>query len=347
MTAYNQKPQNTSQENHRILFKDDELNTLAREFLKQKFDEGVSESTLENYCKTFRAFQFVFLKDFDRKNFIEWSAQRIADHNWTQKTLANHYRRLCCFNRFLFYNSLVLRLHRAPRCSNRPKRRELPSKLEWSLLFDSLKKRYEDATLGRRKSRWRDYLICRVLFETGVRISEAARLRVGDLVIHDVGQYYLFILPEASPTNSLKTDDSERAVIISEKLCEEIRAYLWSYRIQNKQARMFASKTGKSLDTIEFSKWIKSYCASLQIEPVITPHVFRHNFILEFIAAGHSMGDLMARLGHSDVKMSIYYFRQVRRLMPFVKCADDFISYERRFKAKGRFFQKQRGNDDE
>lgn len=333
------KPQNTSAINHRILFVENQLNQYALEFLAEKIKEGLLPATIDNYLKTFQALSFVRLKDFDRRDFTEWLCEQLAHCKWAKNTLANRLRQLACFNRFLFYNSLVLRLHRAPIISLKPKRRELPIIEEWHLLFESLRQRYETSTLGRRKSRWRDYLVCRILHETGVRISEAARLRVGDLVIHSVGQYFLLILPEASELRLLKTEDSERAVIISEKLCDELRAYLWTFKIQNKRARMFTSKTGKDLDTIEFCKWVKDYAAKLNIGVEITPHLFRHNFIINFIASGGSALDLMARLGHADIKMTVYYFNQVRRLMPFAQSNPDISILENRYQKRAKHFQ--------
>lgn len=331
----------TSQIFTKILLADSEIKKLAAEFLSEKIADGLQDSTAEKYLQMFKAFHFLRLKDFDRCDFTEWISETVSGYKWEKTTLCNRLRQLAAFNRWLFYNNYVLRLHRAPRMSNKPKRRELPTREEWELLFDFLRERYETASLGRRRSRWRDYLVARILFETGIRVSEAANLLVKDLVIHDAETFYLFI-------NGTKSEDAERAVLISETLTDEIRAYLWTFKIQNKSARMFSSKSGGGFDTIEFCKFIKAFSEKLGIEATITPHVFRHNFILMFIADGGSALDLQARLGHSDIKMTVYYFNQVRRLLPFVKTNADISIFQNRVKSRAAFFQRKnyKGGED-
>lgn len=333
MKTQNLFPQLTSEINHNLF-------QLICGFLREKIADGLSDKTVKGYIQTFNNFHFLTVEDFERTNFIEFCAASVREFQWSKRTLVTRLRQVCAFNRWLFYRGVVRVVHRAPRMSNKPKRRELPTDTEWALFFDSLKQRYETSSLGRRKSRWRDYLVCRILHQTGVRIGEAAELRVGDLMIHDVGQYFLYIA-------GTKSEAAERAVILDEELTEEIRSYLWTFRIQNKAARMFTSKTGKPLDTIEFCKWVKKYCADLQIEAEVTPHVFRHNFILQFIARGESPAEVQARLGHSSSRMTEFYFNQVRRLFPFVQLNADHAAFERRAKARARFFQRKRGNDDE
>ena len=167
----NKKPQLASLENHNLLPFDNQLSELFSEFLSEKFEQGSAAKTIELYFYTIKSFDFITKSDFDRKDFIKYVCSEVSARNWSRRSLVNHLRRLCAFNRWLFYQSLVLRLHRAPRMSNKPRWREMPTKDEWTQLFEALKTRYESSTLGRRKSRWRDYLICRILFETGMRIS--------------------------------------------------------------------------------------------------------------------------------------------------------------------------------
>jgi site-specific recombinase XerD len=329
----NNKPQDTTSNNHKILFADERLSELAREFLGVKFESGLKAASITNYLQTFRAFSFVYLKDFDRRDLTEWLAEQTAEKNWTKQTFANRVRQLYALNRWLFYQSACLRLHRPPKVSMKPKRRELPTKHEWIIFFDSLRERFEQSTLGRRKSRWRDYVLCRIMFETGMRVGEAARLRVGDLTIYDEENFWIF-------TDGEKGEDAERACPISEKLCEEIRTYLWTFKIQNKKARMFTSKTGKDLDTTEFSKWLKQYALDLELSADLTPHVFRYKFIIDFISVGGSALELQARLGHADIKMTVYYFNQVRRLMPFVKTNPDISIVNKRSFSRAKYFQK-------
>lgn len=331
-----EKPQITTSENHKLLFLENQINQYANDFLNEKIRQGFSHHTIENYLATFAAFSKLTIKDFDCKDFINRACEIVAGRKWSNSTLLQHLRRLCSFNSFLFYNSLCLRKHRAPHYKKQPKRRDLPEAHEWQKLFDFLKARYLESSLGRRWGRWRDYLVARILYETGMRIGEVGKLRVGDLKIFDVDEYALFV-------DGGKTDAAERTCPISEDLCEEIRAFNWTHRNLNKSAMMFAQSRRGRFDESEFCKTIKKIAQDLDLSAKVTPHVFRHNFILEFIKSGGSSLVLMARIGHSDVQMCVYYFNQVRRLFPFVKINDDFSILIGRDKARKNTFEK-RGN---
>jgi integrase/recombinase XerD len=306
---------------------------LEKLFLESKIEIGSSRSTIKKYVETFKHFDSLTIEDFDQPNFIEISCALVAEKDWTKGTLHSRLAQLCAFSSFLFYNSYSKRKHRPPKFSLKPKRRDLPSSHEWELFFSALSARYESASLGRRKSRWRDYLMCRVLFESGMRISECCRLKVKDLVIYDQNNFWLFV-------DGTKSEDAERSCPISEKLVEEIRAYLWTFKIQNRDARMFFSKNGGSVDQTEFTRFIGGFAEKLKISAHITPHVFRHDYIFRSILSGMSPFDLIARLGHSDMKMTFYYFKQVKRLMPLADLNQDYKTLENQLRARGEFFSK-------
>lgn len=306
---------------------------LEKLFLDSKIEINSSFSTIKKYVETFKIFDALTIEDFNAPNFIEIACNLVADKNWTKGTLHSRLAQLCAFSSFLFYNSFSTRKHRPPKLSLKPKRRDLPSSEEWNRFFSAMRERYESATLGRRKSRWRDYLICRVLFETGMRISECSRLKVKDLVIYDQNNFWLFV-------DGTKSDDAERSCPISEKLVEEIRAYLWTFKIQNRESRLFFSKNGKEFDQTEFTRFIGGFAEKLNILAHITPHVFRHDYIFRSILSGMSPFDLIARLGHSDMKMTFYYFKQVKRLMPLADLNQDYKTLENQLRARGEFFSK-------
>ncbi len=128
-------PQNTSEKFHRIFPNCEALTSLFQVFLTGKMTDGFADKTIQLYFDSAKAFSFLRIKDFDRPQFIDFVCGSVHEKHWAKRTLVNHLRRLCAFNRFLFYQSLVLRLHRAPRMSNRPKRRNFRSDY---LVFENL-----------------------------------------------------------------------------------------------------------------------------------------------------------------------------------------------------------------
>lgn len=304
-----------------------------RLFLDIKVSQGLEQVTIQKYVRTFETFDFLKLDDFNNPELMNLACNGVKSKKWKPLTLRGHLVRLSAFSSFLFFNGFASRRVQVPKHRIKPKKRDLPSLDEWTKLFDALRERFESATLGRRKTRWRDYLICRILHATGMRISECAGLKVKDLIIYDAENFWLFV-------DGTKSEDAERSCPIDEKLVEEIRTYLWTFRIKNRESRMFTTKTGQPLNTEQWCKDIKAFAESLQLSAPVTPHVFRHDFVFRSILAGVSPFDLIARLGHSDSKMTFYYFKQVKRLFPLAHLSVDFKTLENQIRARGEHFAK-------
>lgn len=210
--------------------------------------------------------------------------------------------------------------HRAPSSSRRPKHRDLPTAEETRRLLSKLAERAAFASVGRRRTREQDYLIVRVLYETGARISEALALNVDDVTRTEHGAVIII--------RGTKTDASERAVIVSDELADDLHSFRVRWHLA--RGRFFKSKTRRPLSGNEFGRWLKAFCKEIGIHCPVTPHTFRYAYILGLIEQGKSALEVMARIGHTDIEMTVYYFNQVRRLMPWVEVNGDIAILERR-----------------
>lgn len=300
--------------------------------LEKEIIDQNSYFTILAYRQTFKVLNFLTLEDFNRLDFLEYISTTIAPRRWKKNTVYNHLQRICVFAHYLSNHHLISLWHRMPNRSRQPKLREMPELREVDYLFEKLLERFELADLGRKRTRWRDFLIARILYETGARIGEVCRLKFGSVKLH--GDVFFLIISDG------KTEAAQRAIKIPEILHRQIHLYCSYFKLRNPECTLFQSKTGRPMATGDWTNFISQFAKDCGVAVPITPHVFRHYFILRFIADGGSALELMTLLGHSDVRMTVHYFNQVRRLLPFVQVSGDIAMLEREMLKKQIYYTK-------
>lgn len=262
-------------------------------------------------------YSFLQIEDFNRADFLKYLAN-FADSNWNRRTLEQKIKILCIFGNWLCDNRLTERHHR-PRFSRKPVQRDLPESFELDLLFDTVQSNYLDSSGKTRRINFQRYLILRLLYFTGGRISEILNLYLEDIRIQS-GKYFCLI-------RGTKSEAAERAVEIPAELFEQLNEYRNIYDLKG---RIFTNTHNRAYSPIVFCKWLKAFAESLKISCKVHPHLFRYLFIIESIKRGEDLTELMVRLGHSDVSMTIYYFNQVRRLYPDIALSNSISILERK-----------------
>lgn len=309
------------------------LNQLAECFIEERELEGASPATLRLYRMTFTQLDRsgLDLPHFNSPDLLGMFAASLP-FTWSDSTARAHLTRLATFANWLARNHHTNCRHRAPKQSRRPMHRDLPTAEETRRILSSLSERAASASAGRARTREQDALIVRVLYETGTRISEALALNVDDVKRSERGAW-LYI-------RDGKTDAAERACPISDELAEELRRFRVKHHIF--RGRIFRSRTGRPLNGGEFCKWLKAHCQAIGVSVPVTPHTFRYAFIIGLIQTGKSAIEVMSRIGHSDIEMTVYYFNQVRRLMPWVEVNGDVAILEKRRRFAREKFGKER-----
>lgn len=292
------------------------------DFLRTLRDEGASTNYLNNHRQTLAYILHANLTvaDFDSNRLQEKFCEAHHAKNWATSTLEAHLVRLCTFGNYLCRSHVTNRRHRPPNRTRRAKQRDLPMPEELSKLITSLEERAKKRTLIKRRVYWeRCALMVRVWIETGIRNQECLDIHVEDIAEHD-GAYFLFV-------RGTKSDSAERSVKISESLALDCISFASRNDLTG---LLFVSGTGKPLCRVTIGHWLKKYCAELGIHCSVTPQTFRYYYIVHQIASGLSALELMTRLGHSDVGMTVGYFNQVRRMMPWLPLAGDVALLEKR-----------------
>lgn len=150
----------------------------------------------------------------------------------------------------------------------------------------------------------RDRLIVRLLWETGIRVSELCDMTVTGI-----------------------DAKRRRATIATKKLADSYRQIFWSTETQVILDRYLTERMGrpsgcsalfirargvavKGLSARQVERVIRGYCLGAGIDKKITPHSFRHgkaHYILE--QEGSTVKDVQGILGHKNPVSSFHYLQ--------------------------------------
>lgn len=141
-----------------------------------------------------------------------------------------------------------------------------------------------------------------LLAQTGVRISEAIGLQLGDVGTAN-GRPVLRVRRQCYRGNvkELKTTTGRRDVPLSPLMARR----LWERQAKgDPDAPMFPTVTGASLDDSNMRK-IVGRAATSAHAPWVTPHTFRHTLASLLFAEGRNAKQVAAWLGHRDPAFTI------------------------------------------
>ena len=155
----------------------------------------------------------------------------------------------------------------------------------------------------------RDRAILHVLFFTGARISEPAKLRVRDFRM-DSDYWVLEMTVKGEKTN---------IVAINAQCQIALRRYLAEAGHGNDldaplfQAVKQGKNNGQALSADLLARVFKFYAALVGLPPTVSPHSARATFITEAYEAGTAGEDIQRTVGHASVTTTEGYNRTVKR----------------------------------
>lgn len=144
----------------------------------------------------------------------------------------------------------------------------------------------------------RDKAIVAMLFSTGCRISELLGLNVEDVAEND------------EPVVCGK-GDKYRPVYIDKPAREHLDAYLDSRKDNYKPLFMSGQRRRLGLSRVE--QIIHEVSLRAGIDKNVTPHVFRHSTITDYISNGAPMAVVQKIAGHSQIKTTIDIYTHLQR----------------------------------
>jgi site-specific recombinase XerD len=253
---------------------------------------------------------FAFLKErrvedlraVEEEHVVAWARHLESRKNRRGEPLAAHTRRsyltvLQRFFRFLDRRGFILR---DPMLDvTMPK----VSKLPRVVLSRSQAARLVEAPSRYTPVGKRDRAILEVLYGTGIRVGECARLELRDV---DLGKGTLFVRQGKGRKDRIVPFSGEAAAALDLYLREGRPALARSAR---QQALFLSSTNGKPLPSTTIQLAVRQAAQTAGLKLAVTPHSLRHTYATHLVQGGADIRHVQKLLGHSSLQSTAIYTR--------------------------------------
>jgi site-specific recombinase XerD len=176
-----------------------------------------------------------------------------------------------------------------------PSRRRLPRALSETAVRRLVAMPERESVKGRR-----DRALLELLYGTGLRMSECARLDLRDI---DLSTGTLFVRDGKGR--------KDRVVPLAGQAREAIGLYLSRSRPElarwSDQPALFLVRTGKRLSTMSLRVLVREYGRRAHVKA--SCHVLRHSYATHLLAGGASIREIQKLLGHRQLTTTALYTR--------------------------------------
>ena len=153
---------------------------------------------------------------------------------------------------------------------------------------------------GHSPKHLRDTALLEVLYATGMRVSEVARLTLDDLDL------------TAGTVRCIGKGNKERVMPLYPSAVEAIREYLERGRgvflaDGSGERTLFLNPRGEQITRQGLWLIIKNYARELGMEDRITPHTLRHSFATHMLNGGAGLRQVQQLLGHANISTTQVY----------------------------------------
>jgi integrase/recombinase XerD len=153
----------------------------------------------------------------------------------------------------------------------------------------------EVRSLIKATKKGRNRLIVEFLYSSGVRVSEAVKLKVQELD-----------LEEFMGRVKGGKGNKDRVIILSKNWVSDLKRYLKRKKVASEF--VFSKRTTPaaiSVDTVQ--RIIREAAAKAGIKRDVTPHSLRHSFATHLLESGESIRKIQELLGHSNLSTTQIY----------------------------------------
>ena len=145
----------------------------------------------------------------------------------------------------------------------------------------------------------RDRALLEVLYGCGLRVSEAAGLRISHIHF------------EEGFADVIGKGDKQRLVPLGEPAAEAITMYMEGSRPEPSSPAfediLFLNRFGKPLSRISIFNMVKKQAMAAGIQKEISPHTFRHSFATHLLENGADLRTVQEMLGHESILTTEIY----------------------------------------
>ena len=279
------------------IFNDNELNNVLTEYFDYLKSKSLSENTIKNYFRDLIEY-FNYLNQNNLSAFKSIKPEHIRkmlsfliDRGFSKLSISRKISAIKSYLTFLekfnYSSDNFSELITIPK-----KTRSLP-KVMTEKEINQLIKHVEVNT----KKNLRDDALIELLYSTGLRVSEIANLKIGDINF------------EKSEIKILGKGNKQRVVIFNNKSKEKIIKYLKNDKrlISLKTEALFQNKFKQTLSPRSIQRLLKKYLNFSGINSKYSTHTLRHTFATHLLEGGADIKVIQQLLGHSSPETTKIY----------------------------------------
>ncbi len=144
----------------------------------------------------------------------------------------------------------------------------------------------------------RDFMMISLLYATGVRREELARMKLSDL---DAGQGLMSVIGKGNKA---------RLVPVGDKTLEDLKRYLplrddFALKWNSQTPALFLNRSGGPLTVRSVDRLVKKFALAEGID--LTPHTLRHSFATHLLENGADLMLIKEVLGHASLSTTQKY----------------------------------------
>jgi len=258
------------------------MNEIIEEYKVWLEIQGKSKNTIKTYSSTIKKFLEFLINNgiiitdiksinssLDKNLVLKFLAELKVKKKLDSNSLRLYVRAISSFLKFLDNENLAKQI-KAPKVDKR-----LPK----FITYDELNKLLENA------ENYRDKLIIKFLFYTGVRVSELIKIKKNDIIF------------EEGFVKVYGKGGKERIVPVPKELLNELKDYINKINTEN----IFP------LSSRQVERIIKNTAKKSGISKKVTPHVLRHSLATTLLSKGVDIRFIQEILGHSSLNITQIY----------------------------------------
>jgi len=258
------------------------MNEIIEEYKVWLEIQGKSKNTIKTYSSITKKFLEFLINNgiiitdtksinssLDKNIILKFLAELKVKKKLDSNSLRLYVRAISSFLKFLDNESLAKQI-KAPKVDKR-----LPK----FITYDELNRLLENA------DNYRDKLIIKFLFYTGVRVSELIKIKKSDIIF------------EEGFVKVYGKGGKERIVPIPKELLNELKDYINKINTEN----IFP------LSSRQVERIIKNIAKKAGINKKVTPHVLRHSLATTLLSKGVDIRYIQEILGHSSLNITQIY----------------------------------------
>jgi len=258
------------------------MNEIIEEYKVWLEIQGKSKNTIKTYSGIVKKFLEFLINNgiiitdtksindsLDKNLILKFLAESKVKKKLDSNSLRLYVRAISSFLKFLDNENLAKQI-KAPKVDKR-----LPK----FITYDELNKLLENT------NNYRDKLIIKFLFYTGVRVSELIKIKKNDIIF------------EEGFVKVYGKGGKERIVPIPKELLNELKDYINKINTEN----IFP------LSSRQVERIIKNVAEKAGINKKVTPHVLRHSLATTLLSKGVDIRYIQEILGHSSLNITQIY----------------------------------------